>query len=405
MHFTADEGWLNDPLSPTFDGQRYHLYFQHVPGATSWAPECHWGHAVSEDLLTWEQRPDALVPGDGDGGVWSGSIVARPGGGHRAFYTAVDVDAPAVGRVRVADCDDLAGSDHDDADAGWVKGEVVVRAPDGLDISSFRDPFVERVADGWRMLLAASLAAEVAAVLTYSSPDLDEWTYDGVAISRSSAEHDPLWSGSLWECPQLVTVEGTDVLVASVWHEDVLHHVLAAPVERIAETLEPVSWQQLTAGAGYYAPVAFVDADGEPCIMFWIRGHLDEDAARAGMLSLPHRLHLLDGRLVLGLHPAVERRLSAHRGESNAAVLGPIDLRAGAVEIAGVVRLELADEGVVVIEVGGETTRLDASPDAIQVVLDGPCVEVLTAGACFAADVGAVHWPDVVAGARMRWIS
>jgi beta-fructofuranosidase len=53
LHLTADRGWVNDPLAPTWDGERYHLFFQYVPGSVEWAPNCHWGHAVSDDLVHW----------------------------------------------------------------------------------------------------------------------------------------------------------------------------------------------------------------------------------------------------------------------------------------------------------------------------------------------------------------
>jgi beta-fructofuranosidase len=368
VHLTADEGWINDPLSPTWDGERYHLFFQRVPGSTSWAPQCHWGHAVSDDLLTWRQLPDAIAPGDGDGGVWSGSVVARPGGGHRAFYTAVDVGSHAIGRVRAADAASLDGP--------WVKGEVVVTAPDDLRVTSFRDPFVERVGEGWRMLVAASLAGDgadgVAAVLSWSSPDLDAWSFDGVAASRSSAEREPLWTGSLWECPQLVAVDGIDVLLASVWHRDELHHAVAAPVRRDGAGLGVLGWQQLTAGPGLYAPVAFRDADGEPCVISWIRGYAEPD--RAGVLSVPHRLVVREGRVGLALHPAVAGRPEL--------VHGPFDLTAGPVTLGGLTLSHV--DGGVLVDLVGVTSRLAAPADGVVVLLDGAVVEVLTRGTCFA---------------------
>ena len=37
----------------------------------------HWGHAKGPDLLSLEELPIAIAPGDGDGGVWTG--IARRG--------------------------------------------------------------------------------------------------------------------------------------------------------------------------------------------------------------------------------------------------------------------------------------------------------------------------------------
>lgn len=379
VHLTARRGWVNDPLSPTWDGRRYHLWFQYVPDATTWAPTCHWGHAVSDDLLHWEERGVALRPDAEDGGVWSGCVVPREGG-YRAFYTAVDVADPAVGRVRWADTDDL--------DAGeWTKGDVVVRAPEGLGVTSFRDPFVHRDGDGWRMLVGTALADGTAAATAYSSPDLDRWTHEGLAASRPSSETDPVWTGSLWECPQLQPLDGRHLLVTSVWDADELHHVAAAVGTTSGPTFVPASWHRLTAGSSYYAPATFRDADGELCIVFWMRGLLDEDAGRAGALSVPHRLVLLDGRPALRLHPAVTEAATAGPTAGVVLVVEPGDVGAEPLRLLsrGVERVRVGHDGAaVVVEVDGDRLRLDGSAHGVQVLVDGPCVEVLTTGTSWA---------------------
>jgi beta-fructofuranosidase len=52
-HFTAKEGWINDPNGFCFFKGKYHLFFQYHeknhPGCMSW------GHAVSEDLIHFEE--------------------------------------------------------------------------------------------------------------------------------------------------------------------------------------------------------------------------------------------------------------------------------------------------------------------------------------------------------------
>ena len=52
VHFTAPDGWLNDPLGLTWRDGRYELFYQALPGADTWNPRCRWGHATSTDLLT-----------------------------------------------------------------------------------------------------------------------------------------------------------------------------------------------------------------------------------------------------------------------------------------------------------------------------------------------------------------
>ena len=71
LHFTCRDGWINDPLGLTWHDGQYHLFFQYVPQAQGWAPQCHWGHCTSPTLTGWQEQDVALAPGDGDDGVWS----------------------------------------------------------------------------------------------------------------------------------------------------------------------------------------------------------------------------------------------------------------------------------------------------------------------------------------------
>ena len=74
FHFTTRRGWHNDPNGMVFYEGEYHLFYQHQPFSVSSFTDKSWGHAVSRDLLHWEERPIALYA-DQEGQKWSGSGV------------------------------------------------------------------------------------------------------------------------------------------------------------------------------------------------------------------------------------------------------------------------------------------------------------------------------------------
>ena len=72
LHFTSRRGWLNDPNGLIYYKGEYHMYYQHNPLSVYWG-NLSWGHAVSKDLVHWEEQPVVLFPKSETGTCYSGA--------------------------------------------------------------------------------------------------------------------------------------------------------------------------------------------------------------------------------------------------------------------------------------------------------------------------------------------
>ncbi len=201
VHFSPRQHWTNDPNGLVYFHGEYHLFFQYNPFADVWG-HMSWGHAVSKDLLHWEELPIA-IPEKNNIMIFTGSIVVdreNSSGFCRegqeclvAIYTG-DSDT----RQGHRETQNLAFS----LDSGRTWTQYAGNPIIDLHMSDFRDPgvFWDDINHHW--VMAVSLPKEQK-VRFYLSTNLKEWTQGG--------EFGPAGDiAGAWECPTLLRVPSED---------------------------------------------------------------------------------------------------------------------------------------------------------------------------------------------------
>ncbi len=195
IHFTACNGWTNDPNGLIYDNGVYHLYFQYNPFNIEWN-NMTWGHAVSEDLLHWKQLDSVMFP-DESGAVYSGCAIVN----ERALL-GLPKDAYLFYYTAAGGIDDWSGHLEFTQKLAYSldKGETLVKVPEPVVPTIYRDSRDPKVywheeSKGYIMLLW--LKGNDFGILR--SEDLKNWELtDEVTLPDG------------WECPDLLRLTAED---------------------------------------------------------------------------------------------------------------------------------------------------------------------------------------------------
>jgi beta-fructofuranosidase len=147
-------------------------------------------------------------------------------------------------------------------------------------------------------------------LLLYASDDALRWRYLGVLLEAADLEPDrhPDVVGIVWECPVLVRLHDTDVLVFSVMR-DGPGPVVAVLGHLDGDRLVPRLVQRLDDGPSFYAPHPLRTPSGDVVLLGWLREREPRQSAAegwSGAMSLPRRVRVEGGRLRVALDGAVE---------------------------------------------------------------------------------------------------
>jgi beta-fructofuranosidase len=303
-HFLPPANWMNDPNGLLQWKGQYHLFYQYNPHGPFHA-HIHWGHAVSADLVHWTDLPIALTPtaerADAHG-CWSGCAIDH-NGTPTLLYSGLHPQVVC-----------MATSNDDLLTWHYYQGNPVIAGPpaelQAATEGHFRDPFVWKEGEYWYLLMGSMRKGVGGLILLYRSRDLATWEYLHPLLAGDARTSEPVWTGVMWECPNLLTFGDQRVLLFSVQAAD---NVLLYPLYVCGtfrdEQFLPQTQGVLVHGGYFYAPQVLRDDQGRYIMWGWLiegrRTSLIQEAGWAGVMSLPVIVAPLPGGR-LSLEPAPE---------------------------------------------------------------------------------------------------
>jgi len=319
FHYSPPRGWMNDPNGFSYFKRHFHLFYQHNPDASVWGA-MHWGHAISEDLITWKALPIALKPGaDYDAnGCWSGGAIAD-GERHLLFYTGNAEPEPGRPQSRrQTQCLAVGdGLEYRKSEANPVIGTDLL--PAGSSSADFRDPKIWREGSDWYCLAANRRLDGESQLLLFRAQDPAIWTLVAPVIKGEGK------LAGMLECPDFFSLGGQDVLLWSVME--------MAAEEGNFQNPQTVVWSaghldretgrfthdticEIDKGPDFYAPQTLMAPDGRVILIGWMQtwhrsmpthelGH-----GWAGQMTIPREVFREDGRIA----QCPVRELESYRG-------------------------------------------------------------------------------------------
>ena len=274
FHFTTRRGWINDPNGLLYYDGEYHLFYQHNPYEREWE-NMHWGHAVSKDLIHWEELSDALYP-DHLGGMFSGSAVIdyeNTAGWNKGKTPAMIAAYTAASPEKQTQC--IAYSLDKGRTFTKYAGNPVIDSKHIWKSQDTRDPkvFWYKPGNHWVMVLNERDGHSI-----YTSSDLKEWNYQSHVTG-------------FWECPELfeLPIDGNQANTKWVMYGATGTYMLGSFDGKV---FTPEKGKYLYTTGAIYAAQTFTNmTDGRRVQIGWGRiGH--PGMPFNGMMLLPTELTL-----------------------------------------------------------------------------------------------------------------
>ena len=317
IHFKAPNCWINDPNGFIWYKGRYHLFYQCFPYSAHWG-RMHWGHAVSKDLVNWEEKGIALFPSKTDdrSGCFSGSAIEYKDKIY-IYYTGVNYTEEDPENINCC------------IDDTFTAAQLMITSEDGMkfdnitdkktvippiedkkigDKNHTRDPKVWRGKDAWYMVLGSTVDKN-GRLLFYKSSDLKTWQY------LNYCEKDGF--GWMWECPDFFEIDGKGVTIFSPMgffndgngYDSVAVCMLSSFDENTGKMELSENYQLFDYGIDLYAPQSTTDEDGNRVVIAWARmpeAVITEKGEWCGMMCIPRIVDVKNNHVYIRPHTNVK---------------------------------------------------------------------------------------------------
>lgn len=317
IHFKAPNCWINDPNGFIWYKGWYHLFYQCFPYSAHWG-RMHWGHAVSKDLVNWEEKGIALFPSKTDdrSGCFSGSAIEYKDKMY-IYYTGVNYTEEDPENINCCINDTftaaqlmITSEDGMKFDNITDKKTVIPPIEDKKigDKNHTRDPKVWRGKDAWYMVLGSTVDKN-GRLLFYKSSDLKTWQY------LNYCEKDGF--GWMWECPDFFEIDGKGVTIFSPMgffddgngYDSVAVCMLSSFDENTGKMELSENYQLFDYGIDLYAPQSTTDKDGNRVVIAWARmpeAVITEKGEWCGMMCIPRIVDVKNNHVYIRPHTNVK---------------------------------------------------------------------------------------------------
>lgn len=316
-HFCVPEdmGMPGDPNGAFYHDGRYHLMYLYNRNGVGFS----WGHISSKDLLHWRHHPDAIGPGNGDEGCFSGgAFVDDDGTAYLSYWMLWGAKGIGLATSREPDFDVWAKSEANPVIQSTEWGVTEAKDENGKTIYyGSADPSnIWKKGGRYYMLTGSLLVLEKLGrkpdspveeqgdrLYLFESEDLKTWTYKHVFYERN-----PEWTDRSEDnmCPSFLPLpsnaeggppSGKHLLLFISHNKGCQYYVGEYRDDRFyPDNHGRMTWVDNT----YFAPEALMDGRGRQIMWAWLLDNPPDEGQKgwSGVYGLPRSLWLgADGTL------------------------------------------------------------------------------------------------------------